>query len=286
MPNHADGLLMMRARAIFITGAASGIGRAIACHFAAHGWFVGLADIDEAGMAQTGAMLGLARWSAHRLDVRDAQGWDAALAACAAQAGGSLDVVANNAGVPLGGDLADCSPEEIERVVAINLTGAILGARAAHRWLAQAPGGGRTRPCLLNTASAAALYGTPGTSVYAATKAALRALTEALDAEWAADGPGGRGIAVRSLMPGFIETPLLGHSLHEGSGHTIRDVIARAGLEITPVEVVAQAAWRAVHGARLHVTVGPTARALALAARWVPGLVRRRVRRRGEVARD
>lgn len=258
-------------RVLFVTGGASGIGRAIARRFAAQGLFVALADVDAGGMAATGALLPEGRWSAHALDVRDAAAWERALAEAADEGGGRIDVVANNAGVPLGGPLAECSVAEIERVIAINLTGATLGARAAHRWLAQAGKGA----CLLNTASAAAIHGAPGTSVYAATKAGLAALTEALDAEWA-----GQGIAVRSLMPGFIDTPLLAHPTHAAGTRAIRAVVERAGLEITPVEAVAEAAWRAVHGRRLHTLVGPTARRLALLERWAPGLLHRGLRRR------
>lgn len=265
----------MSRRVLFVSGGGSGIGRAVARRFAAAGWHIALADIDPAGMAETGALLPPGQWSAHALDVRDAAQWDAALAkaaaaAAAAGAGGRIDVVANNAGIPLGGALVAATPGEIEQVVAVNLTGALLGARAAHRWLAAAGPGA----CLLNTASAAAIHGAPNTATYAATKAGVRALTEALDAEWARDG-----IAVRSLMPGFVETPLLAHPPQGAVPGTIRDVVLRAGLEILPVEAVAEAAWRAVHGRRLHTTVGPTARRLAFAARWMPGLLRQRMRR-------
>jgi NAD(P)-dependent dehydrogenase (short-subunit alcohol dehydrogenase family) len=89
---------------LFVTGGASGIGRAIAQRFAQAGWFVALADVDVPGMAQTGALLPVGRWSAHGLDVRDAAAWDSALAAAAQAGGGAIQVVANNAGVPLGGN--------------------------------------------------------------------------------------------------------------------------------------------------------------------------------------
>jgi len=259
---------------IFVTGGASGIGRAIAQRFARDGWFVALADVDVPGMARTGALLPAGRWSAHRLDVRDPIAWEAALAAAAGAGGGAIHVMANNAGVPLGGALADCSVAEIETVIAINLTGATLGARAAYPWLKAAAHDRAAPVCLLNTASAAALYGTPGTSVYAATKAGVRALTEALDAEWAADG-----IAVRSLMPGFVATPLIEQPPNGITAGTIRDVVVRQRLEIGRPEDVGQAAWAAVHGTRLHWLVGPTARRLAFAARWLPGPLRRRLRR-------
>lgn len=259
----------MNRKTIFITGGASGIGRAVAQRFADGGWFVGIADIDEAGMAATSAMLPTRQSSCHRLDVRDRPGWDRALAGCAAAAGGRIDVVFNNAGIPIGGAIVDLTPEEIERTLDINIKGVIFGAQAAYPWLkVSGPGS-----VLLNTASAAGIYGTPGASVYSATKFGVRALTESLDGEWAGDG-----IGVRSLMPGFIETPLLNHATNRTTNEDIRTRVMQAGLEITPVSDVAEAAWAAVHGQKLHTLVGKTARRLAFAARWMPGGLRKQMR--------
>ena len=258
-------------KAIFITGGGSGIGRAVARKFAAEGWFVGIGDISEEGMGGTRALLPEGRCFTVRFDVRDRGQWDEALAAFAAEAGG-IDVLFNNAGIPIGGALADLAPEEIERVLDINLKGVIFGAQAAYPWLkARAPGS-----CLLNTASAAGIYGVPGGAVYSATKFGVRSITESLDGEWAADG-----IAVRDLMPGFIETPLLDIAPNRKSNELIRDRVGTAGLEITPVDVVAEAAWGAVHGERLHTLVGKTARSAQFAARFLPGMLRRRNRTAG-----
>lgn len=259
----------MARKTIFITGGASGIGRAVAQRFAEGGWFVGIADIDDAGMAATAALLSPVQCSTHKLDVRDRAGWDAALADCAKVAGGRIDAVFNNAGIPIGGAIVDLSAEEIERTLDINLKGVIFGAQASWPWLkASAPGS-----CLLNTASAAGIYGSPGASVYSATKFGVRAITESLDGEWAADG-----IKVRSLMPGFIETPLLDHAPNRATNEDIRTRVKGAGLEITPVREVAEAAWAAVHGDRLHTLVGKTARRLGFASRWMPGALRKQLR--------
>ncbi|HUQ12926.1 MAG TPA: SDR family oxidoreductase [Novosphingobium sp.] len=260
---------MSERKSIFITGGASGIGRAAAEHFAAKGWFVGLADIDERGLAQTAALLPAGASSQHTLDVRNRAAWDEALAAFARASGGRIDVVFNNAGIPIGGQVTELAVDEIECVLDINLKGVIFGAAAAHPWLkASAPGS-----CLLNTASAAGLYGTPGASVYSATKFGVRALTESLDGEWAGDG-----IAVRDLMPGFIDTPLLDHAPNRASNEAIRGRVREAGLEISPASAVAEAAWAAVHGDRLHTLVGKTAKQLGFAARWLPGRLRKQTR--------
>ncbi|HEX7751059.1 MAG TPA: SDR family NAD(P)-dependent oxidoreductase, partial [Novosphingobium sp.] len=186
-------------KSIFITGGGSGIGRATARLFSQRGWFVGLGDVSEAGMAETRALLAGDSF-AQVLDVRHPAQWAAALDAFSSAAGGRIDVLMNNAGIALGGPLIEASDEEIDRIVAINFRGAVNGMRAAYPHLkAAAPGS-----CLLNTASAASIYGAGGLALYSATKFAVRALTEALDAEWHADG-----IAVRSIMPGFADTPML-----------------------------------------------------------------------------
>jgi len=256
-------------KAIFITGGGSGIGRAIAQRFGREGWFVGLGDIDEAGMAATEALLPGGYSFAHRFDVRDRAAWDEALDGFATATGGRIDVVANNAGIPLGGALIENSTEEIECCLDINLKGVLFGAQAAYPWLKQtAPGS-----CLLNTASAAGIYGTPGASVYSATKFGVRAITESLDGEWAEDG-----IAVRSLMPGFIDTPLLDHAPNRASNEDIRSRVTGAGLEITPAATVGEAAWNAVHGQNLHTLVGKTATRLRFASRWMPGKLRKQMR--------
>ena len=260
---------MAERKTIFVTGGGSGIGRAIAIRFAHAGWFVGLGDVNAAGMAETEALMPGGFAYSHRFDVTDRAAWDEALRIVSVASGGRIDVVANNAGVALGGELIEASTEEIDRIVAVNLRGVIYGAQAAHSWLKRtAPGS-----CLLNTGSAAGFYGVPGGAVYSATKFAVRGLTEALDAEWAADG-----IRVRSLMPSYIDTPLLDRPPNAKNSVMMRDMVLQMGREISPVEDVAEAAWRAVHGDRLHWVVGKTAREAAFASRWMPGALRKRVR--------
>jgi len=257
------------AKSIFITGGGSGIGRAVAQYFAARGWRVGLADVNAAGMAETAALLPSGMASTYLMDVCARDQWASALKEFTAASGGQLDVLFNNAGIAVGGTLADNGFEDIDRVVAINLMGVVNGAKIGYPYLKATPGS-----CLLNTASAAGIYGGPGIGIYAVTKFGVRALTESLDGEWAADG-----IKVRSLMPSFIDTPLLKAGV-AGSNHTVRETVVSGGLEISPVEDVARAAWDAVHGDRLHTPVGKTARRLAFAARWMPGALRKQMRGR------
>jgi len=99
-------------------------------------------------------------------------------------------------------------------------------------------------------------------------------LAEALDTEWSDDG-----IRVRSLMPSFIDTLLLAGPAGAKTNVSKRDRVVEAGMEFTPVEVVAQCAWDAIHGNRVHTLVGKTAKQMGLTAKWAPGFLRKRAKR-------
>ncbi len=252
-------------KAIFITGGGSGIGRAVAVHFANAGWFVGLADVNTTGMAETAAMLPAGHSSTHSMNVVDRAQWTSALTEFATASGGRMDVLFNNAGIGLGGQFADLPPEDADKVIDINFRGVVNGIYAGLPLLRATP-----NSCILNTASAAGIYGAAGLAVYSATKFAVRGLTEALDIEFA-----DQGIRVRDIMPSFINTPLLDQTV-SGTNQTSRQRVIAAGLEFTPVEDVAQAAWNAVHGTKVHTVVGKTAKKLAFAAKWMPGRLSKR----------
>jgi short-subunit dehydrogenase len=202
------------------------------------------------------------------MDVRDRDSWKNDLDDFTAKTGGRLDVLFNNAGIGTGGPITEMSFEDLDRVVQINLVGVLNGAKIGHAYLAKTPGS-----CLLNTASASAIYGSSGLSVYSATKFGVRSLTEALDGEWYGDG-----IKVRDLIPAFIDTPLLQGPI-EGSNRTIRETVTGAGLELSSANDVADAAWNAVHGDAVHTYVGKTAFRMKFAARWMPGQLRKMMRR-------
>lgn len=258
-------------KAIFITGGGSGIGRAVAQHFAAKGWLVGLSDINEKGLEETAALLPHGQSETYILDVRDLGAWKKTLDAFVARAGGRLDVLFNNAGIAGGGALAENSDEMADLTIDVNFRGVVNGARAGYLYLKATPGS-----CLLNTCSASGIYGSAGLSLYSATKFGVRGLTEALNLEWREDD-----IKVRDLMPGFIDTPLL-DTVMPGSNRSAREGVKEAGLEFTPVEIVAEKAWEAVHGNRVHTLVGKTARRLNFLARFVPGMMPRLMGRLGK----
>jgi len=258
----------MTTKAIFITGGGSGIGRAVAQRFAREGWRVGLADVNAKGLTETAALLPTGMSDTYIMDVRDRDSWKNDLDDFTSKTGGRLDVLFNNAGIGTGGRITEMSFEDLDRVVQINLVGVLNGAKIGHAYLAKTPGS-----CLLNTASASAIYGTSGLSVYSATKFAVRSLTEALDGEWYGDG-----IKVRDLIPAFIDTPLLQVPV-DGSNRNIRESVTAAGLELSSAADVADAAWNAVHGDAVHTYVGKTAFRMKFAARWMPGQLRKMMRR-------
>lgn len=127
-------------KAIFITGGGSGIGRATAQHFASRGWFVGLADVNASGLAETAALLPNTMSSMHVMDVRDRAAWQSALADFVTHTGGRLDVLFNNAGIGTGGPLEAMDPKDVERVLDINLKGVFWGAQIGFEYLKNTPG--------------------------------------------------------------------------------------------------------------------------------------------------
>lgn len=256
-------------KAAFITGGASGIGLAVAKFLAGKGWRVGLADVNSAGLDAALATLPQGMATAHVMDVRDRGQWAAALADFAGASGGRLDFLFNNAGVAIGGPLENADMAEVDRALAINLTGVINGARAALPLLRATPGS-----AMLITSSAAGIYGSAGMSIYTATKFAVRGFAESLNGEWRP-----YGIRVGTIMPSFIDTPLLDDTM-QSSNQSIRESVTGAGLEITPVEQVAEAVWKALHDDAVHTRVGKTARRLWFMAKWMPGTLRKVTSRR------
>ena len=177
-----------------------------------------------------------------------------------------MTVLFNNAGIAAGGPIQDMTDEDIDRMIAINLTGVISGTRACFDLLNNTP-----EACVLYTSSAAGIYGSAGLSVYSATKFAVRGLAEAHDIEWRP-----YGIKSRSLMPGFIDTDIIGN-VDANSNMTGKEKLQLAGIEISPVSIIGPAAWEAIHGTKVHTPVNKMAKQLAFSARWFPNRLRKQM---------
>jgi (+)-trans-carveol dehydrogenase len=187
---------------VWITGAASGMGRRHAERFAAEGAYVGVIDIDAdaAQMVADGIRATGARVRAVAADVSDADTLDRAAAQLHAEFGPATVVVANAGVVP--GVLAtveDTDPTDWRRVLRVNLTGAFLTARTALPQLREAGGGS-----LVLVSSAAGLFGFAGYASYVAAKHGVIGLMRSLANEVAGDN-----IRVNALCPGTTDTPIL-----------------------------------------------------------------------------
>lgn len=194
---------MSKQKAVVVTGAGSGLGRALALHYARQGWSVAALDIDRAA-AEATAQAVMAEGGdaiAEAVDVRDAQAVEAA-AAAAAERFGRLDAWVNNAGIASSGTVADAPMSQWQAVLDIDLLGVVRGARASIPWLREAGGGHIT-----NVASFAGIANPPGMASYNVAKAGVIALSETLRAELADDN-----IHVVVACPSFFKTNLLATS--------------------------------------------------------------------------
>lgn len=254
-------------KSIFVTGAASGIGAETARYFAKRDWFVGLFDVDEAGLAAMRDELGEANVVSHVFDVRDRAGWAEATAKFSEATEGRMNVLFNNAGIARHGWFEDIPPEESDLIVDVNVKGVINGVYAALPLLRETKDSR-----IVNVASVAGLVGSPKLAVYCATKFAVRGLTESLDVEFS-----NLGIKVTSLMPWFVDTPILDVGQQPGANHKMKDEIEAAGQNVYPVSLAAERAWEAAHGKDIHYTVGKDADNARFFARFLPGTLRKRI---------
>jgi NAD(P)-dependent dehydrogenase (short-subunit alcohol dehydrogenase family) len=187
----------LNGRTIALTGAGSGIGRALALLLAKKGVRLALADKDAAGLAETKALLGNAPATATVLDVTD----DAALKSWideAAREFNGLDGIINNAGLTVVAPFADTPVADFDRVMDVNFGGVVSGCRHALPHLK-----GRDSAWIVNVSSVFGMMGYPGQSAYNASKFAVRGLTEALHLELAQTDP---HIRVIRVHPGGIKT--------------------------------------------------------------------------------
>lgn len=242
--------------AIFITGAASGIGRACAELFAQRGWFVGLYDLDSEGVASVAATLGDGNTVCGALNVCDPEAWKQALADFWSHSGQRLDVLLNNAGILTAGQFDAVPLARHHAMLAVNVQGMINGCHNALPYLRQTPASR-----VVNMASATAIYGQPDLATYSASKFAVRGFTEGLDLEWSA-----LGIRVSDIWPSFVRTPMAEGFAGIASARSL-------GIRLTPADV-ALTVWacatdkRRIH--KTHWTVGIQAWLLAIAARLAP----------------
>ena len=203
-----------------VTGAASGIGRALAEALAAQGADVVLADLQAELAEEVAAAIRQRGGSATSaaLDVRDADAVEALVATTFDRAG-RLDMLFNNAGIAVAGQAEEHEVADWKKIVDINILGVAHGVAAAYpRMLEQGFGH------IVNTASMAGLLPTPSLTAYGTTKHAVVGMSRSLRAEAAS-----RGVRVSAVCPGVIRTPIFDGGVH---GRIITDVPMEELLEI------------------------------------------------------
>lgn len=234
-----------------ITGAGSGIGRALAKAFAAEGCQVALCDVNEQGLRETQELLAPAKvaTSIHVCSVADREAM-AALPAEIEKIHGAIHLVFNNAGVTISRSFEQHSLADFEFVLGINLWGVLYGC---HYFLPYLKKQGEGH--IINTSSMAGYFSFPNQSAYCMSKAAVKALSETLRIELAC-----HNIGVTSIHPGAIKTNILHAALAKSGGdeetQKMTALVDRFGKS---PDALAQTVVRAVKANKMRVLVGPDA---------------------------
>ncbi len=240
-------------RVVVVTGAGSGMGRAMVEEFVAEGARVAALDIREAAARETVASLAdPARALALAVDVADAASVEGAVAAVARWAG-RIDVLCNNAGIIDSYHPAHEVPlAEWDRVIAVNLTGPFLMARAVLPAMLEQGAG-----VILNTASTSAFSAAGGGTAYTASKHGVLGLTRQLTFDY-----GAKGIRVNAICPGATLTGMAAAALEDGTDIEAQLARTPAGRFCQPREIARLAVYLAsddaafVHGSAMVIDGG------------------------------
>jgi NAD(P)-dependent dehydrogenase (short-subunit alcohol dehydrogenase family) len=237
-------------RVAIVTGAASGIGRALADELARRGAIVVGADTRFTG----------ADANAVRLDVRDAAGVQR-LVNDTIRAHGRLDFMFNNAGIGVSGEMRDLTLDDWRTVIDINLMGVIYGTKAAYDAMVEQRSGH-----IVNIASVAGLIYPPGLMPYDAAKAGVVALSSALRVEAKP-----YGVRVSAVCPGFIQTAIFENAI--GVKRDKEETLKSIRLPVLPVETATRAILRGVERNRGTIVFPASARLLWWLMRLNPSLL-------------
>ena len=251
-------------RTAVVTGAANGIGRAIAVSLARRGCHLALADIDEEGMAGTAKLIQESgvRVSRHRLDVADRSAVAHFPDIVVAEHGGA-DVLVNNAGVAVGGTFEQMSDEDFEWLFEINFWGVVRMTRAFLPLL-RASEDAR----VVNLSSIYGVIAPPEQTAYSASKFAVRGFSEALRHELQ-----GSGIAVTLVHPGGVATSIA-ENARLPAGATEEEIAKRRRryqkLLRLPPEIAGETIVRGIERRESRLLIGSDAKTISLIARLLP----------------
>lgn len=251
-----------RDKVAIVTGAASGIGRALAIELGRRGATVIAADLNSDGAHEVAAAIIAAGGKAagHAVDVTVAEAINDLIAAVVS-AHGRIDYMFNNAGIGVLAEERDATAADWQRVIAVNLWGVVHGVRAVYPQMLR-QGFGH----IVNTASLAGLTPAPMEISYTATKYAVVGLSCALRVE-AAD----LGVRVSVVCPGLIDTPILRTTAMRGIDTNAAQALL-ASTKLMPAAACAQAILRGVEKNKAIIVITPLARFIWLLTRLSPGL--------------
>ena len=251
----------IRGKVAVVTGAGSGIGRALACALARRGALLAISDVDGTGLAETAKQVLVIGAKVHeaRLDVTDR----AAVLRYADEVAtefGTVNIVINNAGIAFTGDVEQMSFEQIERVIDVDFWGVVNGTKAFLPHLISSGDGH-----VVNISSLFGLMAVPGQSAYNAAKFAVRGFTEALREEMLLAG---HPVQVTCVHPGGIKTAIARNAgAVDGQDPRALAELFDKKLARTSADSAAKTIVRAVLGNRPRSVVGLDAKALDLLVR-------------------
>jgi short-subunit dehydrogenase len=254
--------MRLERRTAVITGAAGGIGRAIAVSLARRGCNLALADIDEAGLAGTAELARNVNVSRHRVDVAD-RGAVAEFPDIVAAEHQGVDVLVNNAGVAVGGTFEQVCDEDFEWLFEINFWGVVRMTRAFMPLL-RASKDAR----VVNISSLYGIVAPPEQAAYAASKFAVRGFSEALRHELE-----GSGVGVTVVHPGGVNTSIAERA-RIPAGVTEEEIARRREryrkLLRMPPEVAGETIVRGIERRQARILVGSDAKVVSLIERVLP----------------
>jgi NAD(P)-dependent dehydrogenase (short-subunit alcohol dehydrogenase family) len=274
-------------RTAVITGAGSGIGRAIAMSLAKRGCHLAISDVNERGLAETARLVSSVvagsphsrvTVSEHRLDVADRAAVAAFPEQVAAKHSRGVDLLINNAGVAVGGDLEQISEEDFEWLFNINFFGVVRMTRA---FLPTLRASAEAR--IVNLSSVFGLIAPPGQTAYAASKFAVRGFSEALRHELAETNA---NVGVTVVHPGGIATAIADNA--RVPSNLSADEVTQKRIDFNkhlklPPEIAGETIVRGIEQRKARVLVGNDAHAIAAIERLAPLSYWKVIRRAMEV---
>ena len=250
-------------KTLLLTGAAGGFGKSIARLFVSKGYYVGLYDLNEAGLETLAAELGDDNCCYRSLDVADPEDCMTAVEHFAGHTNGQLDILLNNAGITAVGSFEEVELERSLKIVDVNLKGVMSLTYHAFPHLRDTPGAQ-----VLNMASASTLHGNPELVSYSLTKRALNSFTESLDIGWER-----YGIRVADINPMYARTAMVTDYQHKHRALPDDQVKLTA-------EDVAKAVWDTAHNKTVHNYVGTDTKIFSVVQRFVPFGLKRAITKR------